>query len=794
MSGARAKPAIGRHFGTVVRNDVRRDSNGFEDIDDFWDDDTSSAANDSTTDIERSRDAFEFSSRATKSSGTKPVLRTPKKGADLTPKVNRNSDGFEDIHDFWAEARASANELSPTAGHTNDSVELGGTDLDASGITLQPAKAVPPLSAKKHKHLNRRQRRHTLDGAPQPTNEGINDKEQQAITPPFARRPKFPSSSITASVIIPTSTTQPMESIPTKHEPSPQTPLRQREDSDVYSFSNMSSPASTVKSTDSNSPQTSFMVSPTLTPLRREHRNVLSTPSPTPTEIRAMTPLSPGRANDVDHSMVASEQDESRLDDAQNDAMPRLPSESQLEHRESVASINSPAGSPASTTNRESVSQTNDLDASRYLEQNDVEDDEAVMPKLPTRKLVPKLSTPEKLTVRKNRRTSSDEEADIPAKTPLKNNRKRPVEQEDFEFGMPSPQEDGDPFLGNLTPISPFEDHTLHTPPSTKTKQRPPMKKKSQAVSAKTQKTVNVAKVKKRNKSAEVESDFESSFALTDQSRMDSESEAENDITVLSNADAIRYDSDNDESGVRRSKRRRIKPLAWYKCERPVYERRQSGVGLILPTISHIERAGTNTPAKRQPHKSSHKSKTTPFPIDDLPSEYSYLATDTGNIWDELNSDTKKTRVIGRSKASEVFALPGIEGLPCGYAGQTFNLPGGPTLPTWISGRLLLPPNGAKQPESVGNCTQTFVVLQCQPGSLEVAYADPSEGSFDHETAQRFLLSPGDEYFVPPQNAYYLRNHSKTVEAEVRFVIMKPSRLQLATAEKATTSSKKKTK
>ncbi|RHY80965.1 hypothetical protein DYB26_000153 [Aphanomyces astaci] len=506
MSSVDATRAIGRRSGVVVRKDVRRDSDGFEDIDDFWDDDDSSAANDSTTDIQRPGDAFEFTGRAGKSPATKSVLRTPKKASDPGPNVHRNSDGFDDIDEFWVQAGASANRVA----------------------TSQPVPA-----------------------------------SRTAITPPFARRSKFPSSTL--------------------------------------------------------------------------------------------------------------------------------------------------------------------------------------------------------------------------------------VDRQEFEFGMASPHDD-DPFEGNLTPIAHAEDHTLYTPPSSPTKQRlqkPKQTKTLKSVGKKAKPRSN----RRRKVSADAGSDVESSFALTDQSRMDSESEhSDVDVTVLSNADAIHRDSDSegDGRGVRRSKRRRIKPLEWYKCERPVYERRQSGVGLILPTISHVERAGTKTPVKLKPHKSSYQSKTTPFPTADLPSEFSYLATDTGDIWDELHDDATKMRVIGRSKSSQVFALPGVQGFPCGYAGQTFNLPGGPTLPTWISGRLLLPPSGVKQPESVGNCTQSFVVLQCQPGALEVAYAHPSEGEYNDETAQRFLLSQGDEYFVPPNNAYYLRNHSKSVEAELRFTIMKPSRLQVA--EAGATSGNKKTK
>ncbi len=43
----------------------------------------------------------------------------------------------------------------------------------------------------------------------------------------------------------------------------------------------------------------------------------------------------------------------------------------------------------------------------------------------------------------------------------------------------------------------------------------------------------------------------------------------------------------------------------------------------------------------------------------------------------------------------------------------------------------LSPPNGAKQPESVGDCTRRPVALE----------ADPSDNAFDGKTAQRFVLT-----------------------------------------------------
>ncbi|RHY52208.1 hypothetical protein DYB38_010318 [Aphanomyces astaci] len=119
------------------------------------------------------------------------------------------------------------------------------------------------------------------------------------------------------------------------------------------------------------------------------------------------------------------------------------------------------------------------------------------------------------------------------------------VDRQEFEFGMASPHDD-DPFEGNLTPIAHAEDHTLYTPPSSPTKQRlqkPKQTKTLKSVGKKAKPRSN----RRRKASADAGSDVESSFALTDQSRMDSESEhSDVDVTVLSNADAIHRDSDSE--------------------------------------------------------------------------------------------------------------------------------------------------------------------------------------------------------------------------------------------------------
>lgn len=118
------------------------------------------------------------------------------------------------------------------------------------------------------------------------------------------------------------------------------------------------------------------------------------------------------------------------------------------------------------------------------------------------------------------------------------------------------------------------------------------------------------------------------------------------------------------------------------------------------------------------------------------------------------------------------------EGKVTGRAAQAFNVLSNDddNYVGYIMGNLLLPPNGIKDSESVGPCAQTFTVCVCQPKSLEVAYGDPDNtgNELDPETAQRFLLGPGDMFRVPPGNAYRLQNHSTGTDCLLTWTIIRP--------------------
>jgi len=118
------------------------------------------------------------------------------------------------------------------------------------------------------------------------------------------------------------------------------------------------------------------------------------------------------------------------------------------------------------------------------------------------------------------------------------------------------------------------------------------------------------------------------------------------------------------------------------------------------------------------------------------------------------------------------------EGKVTGRAAQAFNVSSSDddNYVGYIMGNLVLPPRGIKDSESVGPCAQTFTVCSCQPKALEVAYGDPdnTNNELDPETAQRFLLSSGDMFRVPPGNSYRLENHSTGTDCLLTWTIIRP--------------------
>lgn len=196
-----------------------------------------------------------------------------------------------------------------------------------------------------------------------------------------------------------------------------------------------------------------------------------------------------------------------------------------------------------------------------------------------------------------------------------------------------------------------------------------------------------------------------------------------------------------------------------------------------------------------------------PFDSSKLRKKLNILDGDMSEIWDEPTGQIIESQTISRSENLAEASLPIVhtrqanESNVVGLASQAFNIPSEisasnsqVSMPGWICGNLKLPPKGIKDAENVGFCAQVFCVLECQPNSLEVAYADPNENTQQEEEeedneeqqqqiefipkkAQRFLLSRGDMFQVPPNNVYRIENHSREVESKVFWTIIRPQSL-----------------
>jgi centromere protein C len=264
-------------------------------------------------------------------------------------------------------------------------------------------------------------------------------------------------------------------------------------------------------------------------------------------------------------------------------------------------------------------------------------------------------------------------------------------------------------------------------------------------------------------------------------------------------------------SALRRSKRFRVSPLQFWKNEKFIYAA-QNEEGLLgeamgdMPVVKDVQRA-LPTPHKERPKKEPKKkeepkkkkrrhndddsddddrkreSAKVPFDPSHLMKKYKYSNGERGVVWSEALEDTAELKLVSRLDNRSFSKLPlstsrgKKESKVVGFASQAFHVPTDQDdlFPGYISGNVVLPPRGIKDAEGVGLCSQVFNVGDCQPNSVEFALADPAsqDGEFDPATAQRFLLSKGDMFQIPPGNVYRIENHSRTDEARLFWTIIK---------------------
>lgn len=306
--------------------------------------------------------------------------------------------------------------------------------------------------------------------------------------------------------------------------------------------------------------------------------------------------------------------------------------------------------------------------------------------------------------------------------------------------------------------------------------------------------------------------------------------------------------------GVRRSKRARCQPLAFWKNEKLEYAPYDDtdsdlaeaigdmpvpkNVVKALPTpyrkrkpVKKIASRSTSSSTKKKMKKSTQESSSddeqSVFDSSRLKRKYkgNLLRGDTATVWDDSNDDSNDlstyqicllfhhryslqtwthlthpnldfsttsrfvtryiyTEVVAYASQMEPAELPHAErteeeGNIVGSAAQAFNVPSDEhgNYVGYIMGNLKLPPRAIKDAESVGPCSQAFTVCTGQKGALEVAFSDLPGGVLEEDSAQRFLLSPGDLFRVPPGNTYRLQNHSTKTSCTLTWIIIRPRNL-----------------
>lgn len=177
------------------------------------------------------------------------------------------------------------------------------------------------------------------------------------------------------------------------------------------------------------------------------------------------------------------------------------------------------------------------------------------------------------------------------------------------------------------------------------------------------------------------------------------------------------------------------------------------------------------------------KRARSPFDDKALCKKYRIRNGESGSVWSETLESSTDIKIVSRLDRRSFSKLPlssarkQRESKVVGFASQAFHVPtdADDLFPGYIAGNVVLPPRGIKDAEGVGLCSTVFNIGDCQPNSLEFAIADPKgqDGEFDPKTAQRYLLSKGDIFQIPPGNVYRIENHSRVEKANLFWTIIK---------------------
>ncbi|KAI0822805.1 Mif2/CENP-C like-domain-containing protein [Trametes gibbosa] len=201
---------------------------------------------------------------------------------------------------------------------------------------------------------------------------------------------------------------------------------------------------------------------------------------------------------------------------------------------------------------------------------------------------------------------------------------------------------------------------------------------------------------------------------------------------------------DPNTDGVRRSKRMRYSPLDWWRLEKVVYGRRESGTSLV-PSIKEIHRIPQIKPeplgAKKRKGGQRKKSRTAE------PEAQQIIVYDPEDGWDDetdpycnvldYGEDGKES--TRRIAFTAKMLTPKAAAQGAFYFQKIFG--DGDFL---AAGQLIIPPHSTKPTKGTKDNTFVFYVIQ---GAIKFAV---------HQS--NFILATGGMFMVPRGNVYYITN------------------------------------
>ncbi|XP_041476227.1 centromere protein C-like [Lytechinus variegatus] len=212
--------------------------------------------------------------------------------------------------------------------------------------------------------------------------------------------------------------------------------------------------------------------------------------------------------------------------------------------------------------------------------------------------------------------------------------------------------------------------------------------------------------------------------------------------------------------GVRRTKRQRVRPLEYWRNERPLYERRKSGglalAGIISPEAPDRMSSRSVRSLKKQAKPKGHLP-VTPAHISihaSPPVGTSDVCLPTVNV---VNPETNQEVAIDAVATSKMLKFTGPSGLPA-KPDDAITITKALSQKAFAAGVLTVRPFGEKGSQLVRRDTMVFYVVR---GKIAMTL---------HKTSQ--ILQNGDWFFVPKGNVYNIKNLRKD-EAKLTFFQLK---------------------